>query len=195
MVSLAMAESNLAHVSRPIPQGSSLRATALWYPTVPSTDMYLNDESFTGEDPSTAGYQPLFWTRFGGRNGIYLRSLIEVSVTRLGDLCSIDFHYDTEDIPKETQKLGRRNITQFSHITRFPIDGPGGELIQTIDVSVIRATGEGVYRFLKHGKLNSFKVSNPLLGFDRAHWCDRLQQIAGDLSTSSPKLIPSIFIH
>ena len=115
---------------------------------------------FTGETPSAAGYQPLFWIQFGGPDGIYLRSLTEVCVTRLGGLCSIEFHYDTDDIPMEMRMLGRRNFTNFSRVTRFPIDGPGGELIQTIDVSIERAAGEGVYSFYKHGKLSSFKASN-----------------------------------
>ena len=121
--------------------------------------MCLNDESFTGESPSTAGYQPLFWTLFGGPGGIYLRSLIEVGVTRLGDLCSIEFCYDTEDMSTKTCILGRRNTTKFSRITRFPIDGPVGELIQTVDVSIERVAGERVHRFYRHGKLRSFRVS------------------------------------
>ncbi|KAH0538229.1 hypothetical protein FGG08_005148 [Glutinoglossum americanum] len=160
IVSLAIATLNLPHVLRPVAQGLQLRATALWYPTVPSPDLCLNEESFTGESPSAAGYQPLSWTRFGGPNGIYLRSLTEVCVTRLGGLCGIEFHYDTEDIPIETRKLGRRNFTDFSRVERFPINGPGGELIQTIDVSIERAAGKGVYSFYKHGKLSSFKASN-----------------------------------
>ncbi|KAI9770603.1 MAG: hypothetical protein M1840_003195 [Geoglossum simile] len=136
MVSLAIAVLDLPYVPR------------LWYPTMPSPDLCLNDKSFTGESPSAAGHQLLFWTRFGGPGGIYLRSLTEVCVTRLGDLCSIEFHYDTDDIPMETLKLGRRNFTNFSHITRFPIDGPDGEifLIQVDQVNwpsrlVIQAPG------------------------------------------------------
>ena len=144
---------------QPGAHGSSLRSTALWYPTVPSPNVCLNDESFTGECPSTAGYQPLFWTLFGGPGGICLRSLTEVSVTRLGDLCSIEFGYDTEDISMKTRTLGRRNVTEFSRTIRFPIDGPGGELIQTVDVSIERTAGERVYRFYRHGKLSSFQVS------------------------------------
>ena len=126
---------------------------------MPSPNVCLNDESFTGESPSTAGYQPLFWILFGGPGGIYLRSLTEVSVTRLGSLCSIEFGYDTQDIPIKARTLGCRNITEFSRIIRFPIDGPGGELIKTIDVSIERLAGERLYRFCKHGKLNSFRVS------------------------------------
>ncbi|KAI9781319.1 MAG: hypothetical protein M1839_006112 [Geoglossum umbratile] len=160
IVSLAIAMPNLSHVPWPVSQGPSLRATALWYPTVPSPDLCLNDESFTGQSPLSAGYQPLSWIRFGGPNGIYLRSLTEICVTRLGSLCSIEFHYNTEDIPMEARKLGRRNFTNFSRVERFPINGPGGELIQTIDVSIERAFGQSVYSFFKHGKLDSFKASN-----------------------------------
>ncbi|KAI9767966.1 MAG: hypothetical protein M1840_005278 [Geoglossum simile] len=159
IVSLATATLNLPHVLWPVAQGPQLRATALWYPTVPSPDLCLNEESFTGESPSAARYQPLSWTQFGGPNGIYLRSLTEVCVTRLGNLCGIEFHYDTEDIPMKTRRLGRRNFTEFSRVERFPINGPGGELIQTIDVSIERGDGKNVYSFYKHGKLNSFKAS------------------------------------
>jgi hypothetical protein len=79
-------------------------------------------------------------------------------------LCGIEFHYNTGDIPMEMRKLGRRDFTDFSHVERFPINGPGGELIQTIDVSIERASIEqaarkGVYNFYKHGKLSSFKVN------------------------------------
>ena len=155
-----MAELNLPYGPEPGAQVPSLRATALWYPTVPSPDICLNDESFIGERLPAAGYQPLFWVLFGGPSGNYLRSLTEVCVTRLGDLCSIEFHYNTEDIPLGTRKLGRRNFTEFSHVTRFSIDGPGGELIQTVGVSIEKETGESAYDFYKHGKLSSFKVSN-----------------------------------
>jgi hypothetical protein len=61
MVNLAIATLKLPHVLWPVAQGPSLRATALWYPTVPNPDLCLNDESFTGERPSAAGYQPLSW--------------------------------------------------------------------------------------------------------------------------------------
>ncbi|KAL9103785.1 MAG: hypothetical protein Q9163_001194 [Psora crenata] len=162
IISLAVAEPNLPCVSEPGAHVPYLRTTALWYPTVPSPDVCLNDESFTGECPSTAGYQPLFWTLFGGPGGIYLRFLTEVSVTRLGDLCEIEFHYDTEDITMTRRTLGRRNITEFSRTTRFYIDGPGGELIQSVDVSIKRAAGERVYRFYKH--VTKTPVYAPLAG-------------------------------
>lgn len=159
MISLATAEPSLLHVPRLGARRPSLRATALWYPTVPSPVVCRNDESFTGESPSTAGYQPFFWALFGGHGGIYLRSLTEVTVTCLGDLCSIEFHYNMDEVPMKTCKLGHCNFTAFSRVTRFSIDGPGGEVIQTVDVSIERQTGERVYDFYKHGKLSSFRVS------------------------------------
>ncbi|WEW59724.1 Protein gts1 [Emydomyces testavorans] len=144
---------------RPMPCDRSLRATALWYPTVPNPELYLNDESFTGESPLTAGYQPLIWIHFGGPKGVYLESIKEICVTRLGSLCCIEFGYDTEDIPTGLRKLGRRKVTDFSRVTRFQIDGPAGEFINTISVSIERLDEEDVYRSYRHGKLSSFKIT------------------------------------
>lgn len=134
----------------------------LWYPTVPNPELHLNDESFTGERPLTAGYQPLIWIQFGGSRGIYLQCIKGICVTRLGSLCCVEFEYDTEDVPTEIRKLGRRKLTDFSHVTRFQIDGHAGEFINSIAVSIERMDGEKVYRFFRHGSLRSFKVSESI---------------------------------
>jgi hypothetical protein len=126
---------------------------------VPNPELYLNDESFTGEGSLTTNYQPLSWIQFGGSKGSYLQYIRGICVTQLGGLCCIEFEYDTEDIPTGVRKLGRRKFTDFSKVTRFQIDGPAGEFINTIDVSTEHLDGENVYRFYKHGKLDSFKVS------------------------------------
>lgn len=131
----------------------------MWYPAVPHPDLCLNDESFTGESPLTAGYQPLCWIQFGGPNGVYLRYLTEIRVIRSTALCSIEFHYETEPGSRKIQKLGRRKLTRYSEAIRFPIDGSGGERIQSVEVSLVRIDSENVYDFYRHGKLNSFKVS------------------------------------
>lgn len=159
MVSLSVAGLTVFQLSTPLAQEPSLRTTALWYPEVPGLDLRLNDESFTGENPSASGYQPLFWTRFGGPNGIYLQHLTDVRLIQLGNICSIEFNYDREYIQKEVGKLGRRPFTNFTRVTQFPIDGPGGEFIQTVDVSTERAGGESAFSFYRHGKLSSLKVS------------------------------------
>lgn len=120
--------------------------------------MCLNDQSFTGQDPLTAGYQPLAWINFGGPKGVYLKHITGVCVTGPGNICTIEFEYDI-DLPVEIRKLGRRKVTNFSIMNRFKIDGPGGEYITNIDASIIRVEGKKVYPFYRWGKLFSFKVS------------------------------------
>ncbi|MCJ1253647.1 hypothetical protein MMC24_001459 [Lignoscripta atroalba] len=159
MVSLGVAEKLSSHIEMSMGQSKSLRDAALWYPKIPEPGLRLNDDCFTGEDPSTSGYRPLCWTLFGGPGGIYLRSLTEISVTCLGNLCGIEFHYNTDEVPAEWRKLSRRKSTEFSRVMRFPIDGPGGEIIDTVEVNLDYAYGEHTYSFYKHGALNSFKAS------------------------------------
>lgn len=48
---------------------------------------------------------------------------------------------------------------EFSDVMRFEIDGRAGEYINAISVSIERLDRDNVYRFYKHGILNSFKVS------------------------------------
>lgn len=153
-----MAERILPQDETQTVESKQLRDTGLWYPTVPDPEIYVNDETLMGEDP-TAGYRPLFWTRFGGPNGIYLRSLIEVSVTTGRNLRPIEFRYDSDKIPAESFKLGRCKLTDLTKVMRFPIDGPGGEVINNVDVGLEHKSEEGVLSFFKHGKLSSFKVS------------------------------------
>jgi hypothetical protein len=159
MVSLGIAEEFSSHIEMSMGQCKSLRDTALWYPKIPEPSLYLNDDYFTGEDPSAAGYRPLCWTLFGGPGGIYLQYLTEISVTTLGCLCGIEFHYNTEEVPTEWRKLGRRKFTEYAQVMRFPIDGPGGEIIETVEVNLEYLYDKHVYSFYKHGKLRSFKAS------------------------------------
>lgn len=134
----------------------------MWYPTVPSPGLYLNESSFIGESPLTSGYQPLAWIHFGGSKGMYLQSIRGICVNR-GSPCSIEFEYDTEDIPAGVRKLGRRMTTDFSRFTRFQIDGGAGEFIEAVYVNTDRAISETDCRFWKHGMLRSFKVSKSIL--------------------------------
>lgn len=158
MVTLAVAETAgpLNQMSKP--QELSWRRASLWYPTVPDTDLCLNEASFTGELPSASGYRPLCWILFGGPEGTYLRNLTQVIVSGLRNLNSIEFQYDTDGIVRQ-MKLGRRRVTESSVLRRFPIDGQGGEIITALATSVERIDREGVYSFYRHGKLSSLKVS------------------------------------
>lgn len=117
--------------------------------------MCLNDESFTGENPSSVGYQPLFWIHFGGPGGYYLNRVTGVSVYCLWGLHILEFHYNTTYGPAGANKLGRSKTTDVSKILKFPMDGAGGELIETVEVTLVRYQAENAYSFVEHGKLNS----------------------------------------
>ena len=159
MVSLGVAEKPSSHVERSILRSKSLRDAALWYPSIPEPGLYLNDDQFTGEDPSTIGYRPLCWISFGGPGGVHLRSLTDIFVTCLGSMCGIEFIYNTDEVPAQRRKLGRHKSSGYEEIIRFPIDGPGGEIIETVEVDLKYSYGEHVHSVYKQGKLRSFKAS------------------------------------
>ncbi|KAL2051195.1 hypothetical protein ABVK25_008442 [Lepraria finkii] len=98
---------SLSHFSRDIATiyGSQDRTSSL--PTTKSAliphrtsppNLCLNDHSYTGEDSSLSGYGPLFWAHFGGPKGSHLRHLTCISVTRLGELCGVEFKHDTNEL-------------------------------------------------------------------------------------------------
>ena len=195
MVSLGVAEISSSHIKMPMGQSESLRDTALWYPEIPEPGLYLNEDCFTGEDPSTVGYRPLCWTLFGGSGGIYLRCLTEISATCLGSLCGIEFHYNTDEVPSRWRRLGLRKSTEYSHVMRFPVDGPGGEIIKKVEVG-LESPHSKYANSCKHGKWRSFKVTlvllEPLLETDVflifvEYY--RFPQIARGLFTFSPHRI------
>ena len=138
----------------------SLREVALWYPKVPEPDLCLNEESFTGENPLSTGYRPLFWTHFGGPGGTYLDHVTGMSVKYLGGLYSLEFHYDTTSRPAGTDRLGRFKEDGYSRSLEFSIDGPGGELIELVEFSLQRWDANKPYGFLNHGILEFIKVRN-----------------------------------
>ncbi|KUJ14064.1 F-box domain-containing protein [Mollisia scopiformis] len=149
----------LLATEKAIEESKSLRDSAFWYPEIPGIGLYLNDNCFVARDSSTARYQPLCWTMFGGLGGIYLRHLTGISVTCLGTLRGIEFHYNTEDVPIECRKLGRYRSSKYAKVIHFSIDGPAGEVIDAIEVYLRYFVGENVLWFYKHGALESFKIS------------------------------------
>uniref|UniRef100_A0A093V7U8 Cryptochrome-1 n=1 Tax=Talaromyces marneffei PM1 TaxID=1077442 RepID=A0A093V7U8_TALMA len=134
------------------------RESALWYPGVPAPNLFVNEASFIGEHPLTTSYQPLCYIDFGGPNGVYLRSLTEIRVFANIDILEIDFLYETNAAqPIQPQKLGRteRNFSPASaqiffspgaaqafsssaSVQTFSIDGPGGEIIQHVEITTNR---------------------------------------------------------
>lgn len=125
---------------------------------MPKPELFLNEASFTGEYPSHTGYRPLFWTHFGGPGGGYLENVTGVSIyySRKG-LYSLEFHYDTTYDLAGTLRLGRCASTDLK-IRHFPIDGAGGEIIESVEVTLVRYDTEKAYGFLQHGIPSSVKV-------------------------------------
>ncbi|KAI1820610.1 hypothetical protein F4861DRAFT_522296 [Xylaria intraflava] len=115
----------------------ALQSLALWYPDLPSLTLSLNENDYVPRDHFLDNYKPLFWTHFGGPGGKYLKHLLKVSVT-LGDglsLVRIDFTYNI-DVPVEYRSLGRYPPSVHSRVMDFAIDGPGGEVINAIEVDM-----------------------------------------------------------
>jgi hypothetical protein len=82
------------------------------------------------------GYRPLYWTLFGGNNGQDLRSLTAISVCM--SQCRMGFYYDHEQDPRVVLDLGydpSKRYVVLSNRGKFPIDGPGGEIIDAIYVA------------------------------------------------------------
>ncbi|KAE9374035.1 hypothetical protein N431DRAFT_481358 [Stipitochalara longipes BDJ] len=159
MVSLGLLGEASPSAIAPNEQCSPLRETALWYPKVPESELFLNEPSFTGEDPSITGYQPLVWIRFGGPNGSYLGNVTGISIYGEKGLYSLEFHYDATHDLAGAFRLGRCAAIDVRNIRHFPIDGASGEIIESVEVALLRYNAEDAYNFLKHGKLNSFKIT------------------------------------
>ncbi|KKA22129.1 F-box domain containing protein [Rasamsonia emersonii CBS 393.64] len=144
MITLAVAENPSVCNATSTEPSDPLRDTALWYPDIPPPGVFLNGEDFLSEYPHyDEEYQPLVWTLFGGLDGIYLRSLTGISIVFQRFVRAIEFHYNTDDIPTECRKMGRYRPSVQDKVTYFPIDGPGGEVIEAVELYV-RATPSNV---------------------------------------------------
>ncbi|TKW48683.1 hypothetical protein CTA1_11015 [Colletotrichum tanaceti] len=111
-----------------------LRNSGFWYPDIPGPALCLNEESFAPRDHYLSGYKPLFWTTFGGPGGVHLRNLTGLTaIWGGGGLRRVDFAYDVP-VPSEHRTFGCQKPGEWTKTIEFAIDGPGGELIDTIEV-------------------------------------------------------------
>lgn len=140
---------------------ASLRAAALWYPTIPEQPLRLSQDLFPQRLAHTAGYWPLFWTHFGGPGGIYLPHLTGMTAHSNGTVLGIQFRYDEEEIPVECREMGL--VSGFgegmSTPVHFTVDGPGGERIIGVEVYLELASERSMpsaHTF--QGSMRSFKV-------------------------------------
>lgn len=151
MVSLAVAKRT------PLSECRSLRDSALWYPYVLQAGLHLNDVDFLAKDTATTRYQPLCWAIFRGPGGIYLRSIIRLSITCFGAVREIEFYYDNKEVLVGSRKLGRC-FTEGINVIYFLIDGPGGEVIDFVTVYFRPRVGDYVFWIYRPWVLELFKV-------------------------------------
>lgn len=112
-----------------------LRESAIWYPTIPPRQLYLNEESFRSSDWYKVGYKPLFWCHFGGPGGKYLPHLTGLTVVSWIGIKRIRFSFAVgeEDVPLAHRSFGRlKGEEECESTVECPIDGPGGERIESI---------------------------------------------------------------
>jgi len=157
MVTLAI--SKCASIQNMTEETRSLRDLAFWYPRIPETSLFLNEDYFTARDTSTTRYQPLCCAQFGGPKGIYLCHLTGISVTFQGTLRGIEFHYNTKDVPPECRRVGRYRASSYEEVMHFPIDGPGGEFIDGMKLYLRYFFFKNVLWYDKQGALESLEVS------------------------------------
>ncbi|KAL2021082.1 hypothetical protein VTK56DRAFT_7501 [Thermocarpiscus australiensis] len=116
---------------------SSLKHSAIWYPDVPPPTVNLNEDFLVASEMYMSGYRPLFWSWFGGRGGIYLASLVKIRI--IGFIGRIDFFFDTPEVPTGCRSFGRIEDSEDrededDEAVEFPIDGPGGEVIDRVEI-------------------------------------------------------------
>ena len=126
----------------------SIRDTAPWYPDIPNDELHLNESSFP-RVPNALNYQPLTMILFGGLQGAHLWKLvgIQVWIVDIRRVYGVDFLYKSGSDGQEIHTFGRRGpfsddepraFDPFDSSTdecvAFPIDGPGGEIIDGVDV-------------------------------------------------------------
>ncbi|OJD11069.1 hypothetical protein AJ78_08088 [Emergomyces pasteurianus Ep9510] len=143
IVSLAVGEESTSHKSLNDHHGS-LHNRALWYPDIPSPDLFVGETCVTGHNSTVASeYEPLCWVCIGGLGGNDLRYLQEIMIPSYGQVEWIRFHYTDLD----AVTLGRSRPDPID-VSRFAIDGQGGEIIENVEIQLT-----------KNGKLKSFKAS------------------------------------
>ncbi|KAM3430203.1 hypothetical protein MY4824_007809 [Beauveria thailandica] len=136
----------------------SIRRTALWYPGLPPDDLLLNENSYTGQDPLSAGYQPLSWIHFGGEAGKSLKHVQGLLVQSSYGLNGLQFVYDESHGTRYSDKLGRCTERQLRS-KLFPIDGAGGERIDLVHVGTRCDEDANSPDFLRHGALECLKMT------------------------------------
>jgi len=161
LVSLGISDSSLIKTNTSSAVALSLRDTAQWFPDVPNERLYLNEASFPKILYNTFKYQPLTMMLYGGLQAVHLSKLVEIAVwiVDIERIYGIDFTYNIEVDGRKVHTLGRRGPfpdteprsyepwdSSTDQRVVFQIDGPGGEIIDGVDVQQMKGLNIGSFR-------------------------------------------------
>ncbi|PGH28084.1 hypothetical protein AJ80_00341 [Polytolypa hystricis UAMH7299] len=140
-----------------------LRATAIWYPTIPSPNLYLHETTFVGQDVPLSEFRPLIPVMFGGPRGAYLEYLTRIVVTVANSvIVGIDFEYDNEagGAPIERMRACKSTVSADESVKMtFSIDGPGGEVLTNMQVKGDYWMNTAQPDARRHGAITSLEVA------------------------------------
>jgi hypothetical protein len=177
------------------------RRSAIWYPDIPPLTVSLNEKFYVSRQFYTGGYNPLFWCCFGGPGGIYLPHLTQVIVTCCRAAWVVmDFSFDIE-VPAECRRFGRSISPRQSHRASFPVNGPGGEVIDKIEIwqHFPRDNSGAPEWFSQGGSLNMVKLSTnwgrTFVVGNRVAERDRRFEVTKEFSAAPGSAITGFFGH
>jgi hypothetical protein len=137
-----------------------LRRLAIWYPDVPPRKLNLNESFAVAPDAYARGYAPLFWTWFGGRGDIYLAALEKITIGAVSGC--IHFSFANPEVPDECRSFGRAakyaDRDKESQPIELLIDGPGGEVIDKVELCQELSPTDAPGWLARQGFLVWFKV-------------------------------------
>ncbi|KAF6817714.1 F-box domain-containing protein, partial [Colletotrichum plurivorum] len=125
-------------------------------PDVPGPSLCLNEDSFPPRDHYLGGYNPLLWTSFGGPGGAYLRHFTGLSVVWGRGVHRIDFAHDVA-VPFEQRTLGCLESKPWTKNNDFAVDGPGGEIIEAVELFRCNAEEVRLRCMVEEGDLAAFR--------------------------------------
>ena len=109
MVSLAIAETSSPIIDNQPNETTSLRDSAIWFPSIPETDLQLNETDVRGFDNASSGFRPLCCLFGDVANSAVLSKFL----VTLSDNPAVDIHcyYATEGIRRLSSVIYRTSTT------------------------------------------------------------------------------------
>lgn len=163
MVSLAVVEEFPAGCGNFAALIESLPGTYVRHYSCPPPGLYLSRFAWINSWVSPSKHeQPFVWTYFGSQNGENLKHLIGITATVTNTVHHVEFGYSRTGIPDQCRSMGCRCSPQNARDIPFSIDGPGGEVIEAVDVGLEVTDGLDWIKSENHASVVCFKVSGLL---------------------------------